>query len=94
VPGTFGGRIEGTFEDELGHPLAGQTVKVSGRAGGRNVSVYTLTQPDGSYRAENLALASYRVTATVPAGYRRVITAGIPVVDGNPVSLDLVAEPR
>jgi arylsulfatase A-like enzyme len=94
VPGTFGGRIEGTLEDALGEPIAGQTVKVAGRAAGRSVRIYTLTQADGSYRAENLALTNYRVTTTVPPGCRRVVASGIPVVDGSPVPLDLVAERR
>jgi uncharacterized sulfatase len=94
VPGNFTGRIEGTLQHPLGQPVAGETVKASGRVGGRIVAVYALTQPDGSYRIENLPAGNYRVTATVPRGHRRVAVPQVAVADGATVELDLVAERR
>jgi hypothetical protein len=94
VPGSFGARVEGVLTTSTGQPLAGQTVRLSARVGGRSVNLSTLTQPDGSYRAENLAAGTYRVTATVPFGYRRVAVPGVDVDTSVPRQLDLVAESR
>ncbi len=56
IPGTFGARLEGTLNTAAGQALAGQAVEISGRVHDRSVRLRTLTQPDGSYRAENPAL--------------------------------------
>jgi len=94
VPGVFGARLEGRLATATGVPLGGQTVKVSGHVGGRIVTVSTLTQPDGTYRAENLAAGTYHVTATVPRGYRRVAVRNVQVDASHPALLDLTAESR
>jgi uncharacterized sulfatase len=89
---TFASRLEGTLADTLGAPLAGQTVKLSARTASGRVTVFAITQADGSYRAENLPAGLYRVKATAPPLHRRVALRDVAVGDSVRVHLDLLSE--
>jgi hypothetical protein len=90
--GTFGTRIDGTLTDTLGAPLSGQMVKLSARTPSGRVTVYAITQADGSYRVENLPAGLYRVTATVPPLHQRVSLHDVPIGESTRARLDLLAQ--
>lgn len=91
LPGLKGAQIRGRLTNPSGTPLSGVQIDVRGAIGCDGVRTLVVTQPDGSYRAENLPLTTYTLTAT-PPGYQNVVVQV--VVNAIAVfTRDLVAQP-
>jgi hypothetical protein len=89
--GTF---VHGVLTDSTGTPLADVPVSISGAVGCSVAKSQTITQPDGSYRLENLPFTTYTITATTPPGLENVVLDGL-IVDALGVYTEnLVAYPE
>lgn len=89
---SYDARIDGVLETETGTPLPGHVVQVRGRLqGGGSIRLQSVTGPDGRYRAENLAPGTYRLSASVPSGYRPPRVSDVEVAAETRQTVDLVA---
>lgn len=89
--GVYGAQVRGTLRSDGGTPLSGRKVEVKGARGCGTVLVRVETQPDGSYRAENLPPATYTITATPGLGYQNA-TSTVTVSTTARYTRDLVAQ--
>jgi uncharacterized sulfatase len=89
-----GAQIRGTLTTVSGAALPGVRIDVRGAIGCDSVRTQTVTQPDGSYRAENLPLTTYSITADSPPGYQDVAVTGVVVGAIDVFTRNLVAQPE
>jgi hypothetical protein len=88
-----GAQIRGKLTNTSGVPLGGVKIDVSGAIGCDTARTVVVTQPDGTYRAENLPLTTYTITAT-PPGHQNVVVNGVVVNAIAVFTRDLVAQPQ
>lgn len=95
VAGPFGAMLRGKILSRNGQPIAGARVRIVASLDGRDLSLRTVSQPDGRYEFPHLVPApAYRITAQA-RGYRRVTRTGIAVEHSDDVmDVDLVLFPR
>jgi hypothetical protein len=82
---TSTGGIRGIVRDDTGGVLVGVTVEASSPA--RMGTALAVTDADGAYRFENLAVGQYTVTFTI-SGFATVRQEGIRVEVGRSIELD------
>src|SRR6476620_10166881 len=80
------GTLTGTVNDATGAPVPAARIKIVNLATG--VSVETLSNEEGLYRASSLVPAAYRLEVDLP-GFDRLVRSGVTVEVGQTVSLDL-----
>src|SRR5436190_4587683 len=80
------GTITGTIKDASGAPIPAVRVKIANTGSG--VSVETVSNESGIYRAGSLVPAAYRVNVDAP-GFEHLVRAGVVVEIGQIVALDI-----
>src|SRR3954471_12876306 len=80
------GTLTGTVKDATGAPVPAARIKIVNTATG--VSVETISNESGLYRASSLVPAAYRLEVNLP-GFDRLVRSGVSVEVGQTVSLDL-----
>src|SRR4051794_3184922 len=80
------GTLTGTVKDATGAPVPAARIRIVNTASG--VSVETISNAEGLYRASSLVPAAYRLEVDLP-GFDRLVRTNVVVEVGQVVSLDL-----
>lgn len=82
------GSVSGTIVDQNGAVVPNATVVVKGESGQEFTAV---TKENGTYNIPAVANGNYTVTVTA-AGFKKVVTSGVKVDVGTPVTVDAALE--
>src|SRR4051794_38613431 len=80
------GTLTGSIKDATGAPVPAARIKIVNSSTG--ISIETLSNEEGLYRASSLVPAAYRLEVDLP-GFDRLVRSGVTVEVGQTVSLDL-----
>jgi len=92
--GVHGAQLRGTLKTSSHAPLDDVKIEVKGARGCGSILARVRTQPDGSYRVENLPPATYTITATPGGGYQNVVVPNVVVSTPAVYTRNLVAQPK